>query len=107
MNTELKNIIDSVFNAKSVVSDVIGKSYASLVIDAIKLCGDVPRDVSGASDLENEIKALEIPANLADIASYLSGKLAGTASASKVSAVITSLVSLITQAIALEQAIVS
>jgi hypothetical protein len=109
MNTELKNLISTLFDGEKLVSDVLNKNYASVIMDGMALLGDAPGDISGYSDLQNEIKGLSNAANIADLISFIQQKFSSIEqlSSAKAQAVITAIVGLINAAIAVEQAFVS
>jgi hypothetical protein len=109
MNTELKALIGTAFDGEKLVVDTLKKNYFSLISDAMAVMSDVPADIGGFSDLQNEIKELSNPANEADLVAFVQQKFASVQvlSSAKAQQVISATVNLISAAIAVEQAFVS
>jgi len=108
MNTELKNLISTLFDGEKLVADLLKKNYAAVMMDGMALLSDGPGDVSGYSDLQNEIKGLSQPSNLQDLENFVVQKFASIEqlSGAKAQSIIAAVVNLINAAIAVEQAFV-
>lgn len=107
MNTELKNLIGTIFDGEKFVQDIINKGYPQAVADAMLLLTDAEQDVANWSDILTEMKALAIPLNQQDLLSFVEQKLVsipalGTAYAQ---GIIGAVVGFMTASYALEQAI--
>lgn len=109
MNTELKNLINTAFDAEKLAVDAVNKSYFKLIGDALAMVSDAPGDVAGFSGLQAEALALSNPTNLADLTSFIETKFSTIPALSgvKVQAVIAAIMNLIPAVVALEQAFVS
>lgn len=104
MNVGLKALVDAIFGVEKIAMDAVQKNYISLAADGMALLMSVPGDISGFSDLTNELKSLQIAANQTDLVSYIQKKLGGVPelSSDKAQAIILALTHFIQAAIELE-----
>lgn len=109
MNSELKNLISTAFDAEKLAMDGIKKNYFALISDALQLVGDVPADIAGFSDLQSEINDLSKPENEQDLVAFLQQKLSSIEqlSSEKAQKILAIIVSIVSKAIELEQAFAS
>lgn len=74
MNTELKKILDLIFDGVITVEDVLSSHYIGLFKDVFSLFGDAGGVISNFDDLRSEIAALDLEINRADIEAYVGQK---------------------------------
>jgi hypothetical protein len=111
MNTELKAMIQTVFDIVSVVKGAIAKeNFVTALLPALyKIAADIPAVVSNWSDLQAEVSALSGASADADLVAFVVSQVAGVTSNAQAQSVISAALDLIVcvgqKAIALEQAI--
>lgn len=109
MNSELKNLISTAFDAEKFVRDAIKKNYFALISDALKIVSDIPGDIGGFGGLQDEINDLVKPENEADLVRFLKDKFSGVEelSSEKALKILGIIVSIVSKCIELEHAFVS
>lgn len=107
MNTELKNLVNTVLDVEKLVVDAVNKNDIALVSDAMGVLADLKQDASLWSDLMNEVKSLTVQANEQDLLAFVEQKLSAipALSGAKPQAIMSAVIGLINAACALEHAI--
>lgn len=95
MNIELKAMLTVVFKLFSLGKDLVAKAgIVQDMTDLESLGLSIPAVISGFSDAQSEVLALDQPANLADILAFISVSFAGIDSDAKAQAILSAALNL-------------
>lgn len=112
MNTELKTMVDVIFDLIALGKDIANKdSVISMIPDAYHLMEDVKPvaaaiNAAGLQELESEVCGLVNAANEQDLMAYIGSKL-GSAESPKLQAVMQAVLAVVQAAMALRLALIS